>query len=461
MRAITQGAATGYAFDAAVWLQERQAILITGVTLVTGETWNSTYVVLKNDNADEIARYALTVDRTAAIDVSDYIRTHYTLGDTEYLRIYVYYGNSKTWASSYARLDYVACGLIAPERLGVPPVRDTMEYAAAQSVTGAGVFAPPHKIVAAEDGALVVYSNKLAGYLALSTTMQVDVWGVGEVRYVPVVTAVVSGSVLNDLIIETMQAVYGDYLHVVQTVQDADYDVNYEHGDSEVRMFFRNIAGLTTAAANRITADVLAFIVENMQAEGAEKSYRSEIGVALRGLENTTVQAGQISAAKPNAIMIGSAVRSFAIVTAAGMSDPFVLRHVTPQECPREYVRVSWLGAWGIPDEQDPLKCAMWEKTAQTISTENEVVLLPEAGQNFAQIKGRGEEITLVLRGLTRFDVWYYADIVTSSRVYVERNGEEVAVHVDSSEVVVPDGNGVLTDLKVKLTVVNYDAVAM
>ena len=91
----------------------------------------------------------------------------------------------------------------------------------------------------------------------------------------------------------------------------------------------------------------------------------------------------------------------------------------------------------------------------------SEPVLLPEAGQNFAQIKGRGEEITLVLRGLTRFDVWYYADIVTSSRVYVERNGEEVAVHVDSSEVVVPDGNGVLTDLKVKLTVVNYDAVAM
>lgn len=126
----------------------------------------------------------------------------------------------------------------------------------------------------------------------------------------------------------------------------------------------------------------------------------------------------------------------------------------TPLKCGRNYAAVEWLSRSG------QIKRHTWEvvKVTDSVSSSTEY----QSALGYDVSKGQEQTITLRLQGLTRYDYWYYSDIVTSNDVRValtERDadfGEETRVNVITKKVVQPDANGQYT-LSVELKYKRYD----
>lgn len=105
MRTLTSGTLTVQAYDANVWLQERNVLRIkdTGATKVR---------VGLNPISQEFATYTLDANHEAVVDMSDYIRTHATATN-----IYV---RSNSGSAVYVNASYNPVGLINPANVLIP-----------------------------------------------------------------------------------------------------------------------------------------------------------------------------------------------------------------------------------------------------------------------------------------------------------------------------------------------------
>lgn len=122
--------------------------------------------------------------------------------------------------------------------------------------------------------------------------------------------------------------------------------------------------------------------------------------------------------------------------------------------CGRTYAAVEWLSRAGMK------KRHTLEVVRVTYSVDGATEFQSALG--FDVTKGHAVGFTLRLQGLTRYDYWYYSDIITSNDVrvaLVEADadfGDETRVQVVTSKAVVPDGAGAY-DLEIEVKYKRYD----
>lgn len=130
---------------------------------------------------------------------------------------------------------------------------------------------------------------------------------------------------------------------------------------------------------------------------------------------------------------------------------------VTEPRCDIEYALVRWQSFTGRQREH------LFEVVKQRTDTADTIALMPLMSE-YIEIKGRVDGFTLRLDGLNRYDLWYYSDIITSSKVEVSLdNGQTYdRVQVTTKTITLPDGEA-RTDGKLELQVnwKHYDAVDM
>lgn len=107
MRTLTSGTLTVQAYDANVWLQERNVLRIK-------DTRATKVRVGLNPISQEFATYTLDANHEAVVDMSDYIRTHATATN-----IYVR-SNSGIAVYVYVNANYNPVGLINPKNVPIP-----------------------------------------------------------------------------------------------------------------------------------------------------------------------------------------------------------------------------------------------------------------------------------------------------------------------------------------------------
>lgn len=122
------------------------------------------------------------------------------------------------------------------------------------------------------------------------------------------------------------------------------------------------------------------------------------------------------------------------------------------QDCAR-YALVQWVSFTGVQ------RVAYFEVRGPKSAVSDAYQLQP-IDNEYIEIKGRADGLVLALDGLNAYDVWYYSDVVLSSKVEISLDGGQTfdRVQVTTKEVETPDfvANG-----KVEITVNwrRYDAV--
>lgn len=125
--------------------------------------------------------------------------------------------------------------------------------------------------------------------------------------------------------------------------------------------------------------------------------------------------------------------------------------------CDRRYAAVEWQSRSGV------IKRHTWE-VRDIKDSAIEVVELQNRFNAYREAKGYEKTIVLHLDGLTRYDFWYYSDIITSSDVRVALNevdadfGDETRVQVVTKSAEQPNANG-LYSLDVEIKYRHYDRV--
>lgn len=122
--------------------------------------------------------------------------------------------------------------------------------------------------------------------------------------------------------------------------------------------------------------------------------------------------------------------------------------------CGRTYAAVEWISRAGMK------KRHTLEVVRVTYSTDGATEFQSVLG--FDLTKGHAVGFTLRLQGLTRYDYWYYSDIITSNDVRIAVAeidadfGDETRVQVVTSKAVVPDSAGAY-DLEIEVKYKRYD----
>lgn len=119
------------------------------------------------------------------------------------------------------------------------------------------------------------------------------------------------------------------------------------------------------------------------------------------------------------------------------------------------YALVKWVSFTGLE------RTAWYEVKKERSAVADNYELLP-VDNEYIEIKGREDGFIIWLDGLDAYDLWYYADVVLSSKVEVSLDGGQTfeRVQVTTKEIETPD---FANDGKVEITVnwKRYDAVAM
>lgn len=125
--------------------------------------------------------------------------------------------------------------------------------------------------------------------------------------------------------------------------------------------------------------------------------------------------------------------------------------------CGRRYAAVEWQSRTGM------IKRHTWE-VRDVKDSAYEQVELAARFNSYRESKGYEKTIVLHLDGLTRYDYWYYSDIITSSDVRVALNevdadfGEDTRVQVLTKSAEQPNANG-LYELNVEIKYKRYGRV--
>lgn len=135
--------------------------------------------------------------------------------------------------------------------------------------------------------------------------------------------------------------------------------------------------------------------------------------------------------------------------------DSYTIIPIQKQECGVTYALVRWVSFTGRTKQH------VFEVVKQKTNVREPYSLMP-TDMEYIEIKGREDGFTLRLDGLDRYDLWYYSDLITSSKVQVDLGSGYTRVQVVSKSITLPDGeagtNGVL---EVQINWKRYDAVSM
>lgn len=127
-----------------------------------------------------------------------------------------------------------------------------------------------------------------------------------------------------------------------------------------------------------------------------------------------------------------------------------------PMECGKRYAAVRWVSFTG------QTRVHTWEVTKAKTATRDAIELLTIDG-SYHTLKGREDGFVLRLEGLNAYDMWYYADIITSSKVEVSMGGHTwQQVEITTKDVTIPDGDaGKLNTLEINCNWRKYDAITL
>lgn len=119
----------------------------------------------------------------------------------------------------------------------------------------------------------------------------------------------------------------------------------------------------------------------------------------------------------------------------------------------RDYVLIRWTSRFG------GTKQLVWER--RNVKEETADALELDSLQNeYETRKGIVESFTAYLDDLDAYDFWYYADIVTSSRVEVLHGGAWLSVDVENKEYQIPNTSaGALEKLEINIKFRKYDTL--
>ena len=136
--------------------------------------------------------------------------------------------------------------------------------------------------------------------------------------------------------------------------------------------------------------------------------------------------------------------------------DYFGTFNIKQLECGKQYAAVRWVSFTG------QIRLHTWEVTKAKMATRDSIELLTIDG-SYNTIKGREDGFVLRLDGLTAYDMWYYADIITSSKVEVSMDGYTwQQVEITTKDVTIPDGDaGKLNTLEINCNWRKYDAITL
>jgi len=125
-------------------------------------------------------------------------------------------------------------------------------------------------------------------------------------------------------------------------------------------------------------------------------------------------------------------------------------------DCDKTYALVRWVSFTGAIREH------WFEVVKQKISIKNAFSLMP-LDNEYIEIKGREDGITLKLDELSRYDYWYYADVANSSKVEVSLDGGVTydRVQVTTKNVTIPDTDLFDGKLEIDVNWKRYDAVIL
>lgn len=131
--------------------------------------------------------------------------------------------------------------------------------------------------------------------------------------------------------------------------------------------------------------------------------------------------------------------------------------YTTPMLCNRLYAAVKWQTKWGGTN------IMTWEVVGLKQNAVDIINLAPRYNE-FISKKGYEQSFILRLDGLSKYDYWYYSDIITSNDVRVALSaldssfGDDTRVEVVTKSVTIPNANG-LYRLDVEIKYKHYDRV--
>lgn len=133
----------------------------------------------------------------------------------------------------------------------------------------------------------------------------------------------------------------------------------------------------------------------------------------------------------------------------------FAERAIRPLMCDHNYAMVEWV------DYTGKTRRHTFEVVKSKTESADAYSLLPTDNE-YVEIKGRRDGFTLRLTGLNAYDMWYYADVITSSNVNVSLDGTNYdRVQVTKKDITIPDGNAADGTLEITINWKRYDAVAL
>lgn len=129
---------------------------------------------------------------------------------------------------------------------------------------------------------------------------------------------------------------------------------------------------------------------------------------------------------------------------------------IQEQDCGKEYALVRWVSFTGNTRQH------VFELVKPKTSVADAYSLEP-INNEYVEIKGRVDGFVLQLDNLNPYDVWYYSDLLTSSKVEVSLDGVKFdRVQITDKDVTIPTVDGTPSG-KVEFNVnwKRYDAVSM
>lgn len=124
-------------------------------------------------------------------------------------------------------------------------------------------------------------------------------------------------------------------------------------------------------------------------------------------------------------------------------------------DCDKRYAAVKWISLSGVE------RCNTFEVMKAKTETADAFSLMP-IDNEYTEIKGRKDGLTLRLDGLSTYDLWYYSDVMFSSNVQVSLDGLTWdRVQVTTKSATQPDGGANNGKLEIAINWKRYDAVSM
>lgn len=149
----------------------------------------------------------------------------------------------------------------------------------------------------------------------------------------------------------------------------------------------------------------------------------------------------------------GTITGDFTLSVAGGDARKY---NLIKQLCGVTYAFVRWVSFTGIA------RVHLFEVSKPTTAAANNYSLMPTDNE-YVEVKGRVDGMTLRLNDLCAYDLWYYADVITSSKVEVSLDGVNYdQVQVTTKNYTLPDGETKINGkLEIAINWKRYDAVAM